>query len=187
MTALPSLARLKNPTPATAMKSHKPFTMQIVTQNDASDILELYRHCEDFLALSSEPKASIELVLKDLEHSRRDGGVFYGIYDTNGQMIGIVDFVSEGFEGQAHVAFISLLMIAFPHRRHGIGTEIVRLIEKEILTHSQVTEIRSGVQVNNPQALQFWQRNGYQIVGGPELMPDQTTVYHLLKESGKIE
>ena len=31
-------------------------------------------------------------------------------------------------------------------------------------------------------AVRFWLRMGYRITSGPELMPDQTTVYHLLKE-----
>jgi hypothetical protein len=36
--------------------------------------------------------------------------------------------------------------------------------------------------VNNPLAVQFWQRMGYRIVGGPTLMPDQTTVFDLRKD-----
>ncbi len=51
---------------------------------------------------------------------------------------------------------------------------------------AQVTAILSGVQVNNPQAVQFWQKQGYRIVSGPTLMPDQTTVLGLRKWLGVI-
>jgi hypothetical protein len=42
--------------------------------------------------------------------------------------------------------------------------------------------VLSGVQVNNPQAIQFWQRNGYCIVSGLIFHPDQTTAYDLRKD-----
>ena len=162
------------------------FKLQIVTQNDIADLLDVYRQCEDFLALGPDPKASPEMVLEDMEGSAREGGAFYGIYDSKDQLIGVADFASKGFEGKSQVAFIFLLMIASSHRRRGIGTEIVQWIEREIFKSPQVTEIRSGVQVNNPQALCFWEKNGYRVVGGPEVMPDRTTVYHLCKDRGKV-
>jgi len=37
-------------------------------------------------------------------------------------------------------------------------------------------------QVNNPQAVSFWQKYGYRIVSGPTLVPDQTTVFGLRKD-----
>ena len=50
--------------------------------------LEVYRRCEDFLALGPEPKASLEMVLADLEISRQEGGCFCGIYGPTGNMLG---------------------------------------------------------------------------------------------------
>ena len=149
---------------------------------DANLLLELYRQCEDFLALGPERTASMAMVLKDIEISQSQGGVFCGVYAVDGRMIGVVDFVSSYFEDDPHIAFISLLMITASFRKQGIGTMIVELIENEIRKDAQVTAILSAVQVNNPQALQFWQKNGYRIVGGPELQPDQTTTFRLQKD-----
>jgi GNAT superfamily N-acetyltransferase len=73
-------------------------------------------------------------------------------------------------------------MIGAPFRRQGIGTTIVKLIENEIRRDARVTAILTAVQVNNPQALRFWQKNGYHIVGAPELQPDQTTTLRLQKD-----
>jgi len=112
--------------------------------------LEVYRRCEDFLALGPEPKASLEMVLADLEISRQEGGCFCGIYGPTGNMLGVVDFVPGGFEGKADTAS-QPLMIACNIGIKGIGIEAVRLIEKEIQKDAAVTEIRSGVQVNNPK------------------------------------
>jgi ribosomal protein S18 acetylase RimI-like enzyme len=153
-----------------------------ITQVDLGAVLNVYRQCEDFLALGPVSTASMEMVLADLELSRREGGNFCGIYTPDGKMVGIVDYVASNFEGNPHTAFLSLLMIAAPFRKHGIGQVVVTAVENEIRKNPQVTTIRSGVQVNNPQAIRFWQRNGYRIVSGPELMPDQTTVFGLQKD-----
>jgi GNAT superfamily N-acetyltransferase len=157
------------------------FELRTITPDDKDAILDVYRRCEDFLALGPETKASMAMVLKDIGIARHEGGIFQGIY-TAGKMIGVVSYVPKGFEGKPQIAFLSLLMIAAPYRRHGVGTEIVKRVEKEILMDSHVTTILSAVQVNNPAALRFWQKNDYRIVGGPELRPDSTTVFHLRKD-----
>jgi len=158
------------------------FEVRTITQDDLDAVLDLYRQCEDFLALGPERTASMAMVLKDIEISQSQGGVFYGVYAVDGRMIGVVDFVLSNFEGDSHIAFISLLMIAPSFRKQGIGTTILELIENEIRKDAQVTAILSAVQVNNPQALQFWQKNGYRIIGEPELQPDQTTTFRLQKD-----
>jgi ribosomal protein S18 acetylase RimI-like enzyme len=161
------------------------LTLRSVNPNDTEAILGVYRACEDFLAWGPEPKASLEMVQKDLEMSRQDGGCFCGIFNTGGQLAGIIDFVASGFEGKMDIAFFSLIMIAAPFRNQGIGNRTVRLVEKEIRKNLGITEIRSAVQVNNAAAIRFWQKNGYRVISGPELQPDSTTVFRLSKKLGK--
>jgi len=156
--------------------------IRTITQDDLDAVLDVYQQCEDFLALGPESTASMEMVLKDIEISRREGGVFCGVYTADGKMIGVVDYVPSNFEGDSHIAFLSLLMIAISFRKQGIGKAVVEAIENEIRKDAQVMAILSGVQVNNPQAVQFWQKNGYRIVSGPELLPDQTTAFRLRKD-----
>jgi ribosomal protein S18 acetylase RimI-like enzyme len=158
------------------------LTLRTVTPNDTEAILGVYRASEDFLALGPVPKASLEMILEDLEISRQEGGCFCGIYGPTGNMLGVVDFVPGGFEGKTDAAFLSLLMIAAPYRNQGTGNKTINLIEKEIIKDKHITEIRSAVQVNNPAAIRFWQKNGYRIVSGPELQPDTTIVYRLRKK-----
>jgi len=158
------------------------FDVRTITQDDLGAVLDVYRQCEDFLALGPQPTASMAMVLKDIEISQREGGVFCGVYAADGAMIGVVAFVASNFEGDPHRAFFSLLMIGASFRRQGIGTTIVKLIENEIRKDTQVKAILTAVQVNNLQALRFWQKNGYRIVGEPELQPDQTTTFRLQKD-----
>src|SRR5512133_848173 len=153
-----------------------------ITQDELEAILQVYQHCEDFLALGPVATASMEMVLKDLEISKDEGGTFCGIYTADGTMIGVVDYVPNNYQGNPEVAFLSLLMIDSSFRNQGIGQAIVEAVENEIRKDSSVTVILSGVQVNNPQAVRFWQRNGYCIVSEPKLMPDQTTVFDLRKK-----
>jgi ribosomal protein S18 acetylase RimI-like enzyme len=166
------------------LRDHSLQIRQVVAA-DFDAVLNVYRQCEDFLALGPVSTASMEMVLKDLEISQQAGGTFCGIHAADGQMIGVVDYVLNNFEGNPQNAFLSLLMIAAPFRSQGIGKAVVEAVENEIRKDERITAILSGVQVNNPQAVQFWQRRGYRIVSGPELMPDQTTVFHLRKDLDK--
>ena len=153
-----------------------------VAQEELEAVLEVYRGCEDFLALGPVATASMEMVLKDLEISESENGLFCGIFAANGKMIGVLDYVPRDYEGNPHAAFLSLLMIAAPFRDQGIGQAVVEAVENEIKQDDRVTVILSGVQVNNPQAIRFWQRNGYRIVSEPKLHPDQTTAVDLQKD-----
>ncbi|OGO20169.1 MAG: hypothetical protein A2Z15_00530 [Chloroflexi bacterium RBG_16_50_11] len=154
--------------------------IKTVTPDDKYNVLEVYRQCEDFLALGPQPKASLEMVLKDIGESHKEGGAFQGIY-AGDRMIGVVSYITKGFEGNLTNAFLSLLMIIPSFRGKGRGTKIVGIVEKEILADSRVKTILSAVQANNSDALRFWEKNGYRIVSEPELRPDGTTVFQLRK------
>ncbi len=99
-------------------------------------------------------------------------------------MIGVLDYVPGGYQGDPSAAFLELLMISAPHRGRGIGHAVVEALEAEIRKDPVVRTALAAVQVNNPQAVKFWQREGYRIVRGPTLMPDQTTAYALRKDLG---
>ncbi|MEQ8226047.1 MAG: GNAT family N-acetyltransferase, partial [Candidatus Eremiobacterota bacterium] len=144
-------------------------------------VLEVYKNCEDFLSLGPVPYASMEMVLEDINHSQKEGGIFCGIY-KEGHMVGIIDFISCNYNGQPDKAFISLLMIGEKHRRKGLGREVVRAIEEEISRNKDVKTILSGVQVNNKKAIKFWTDLNYKITGEPQLQADKTTTFDLIKE-----
>ena len=160
----------------------KVLEIRPITQKDLDAVLQVYEHCEDFLALGLVAKASMEMVLKDVEISEKEGGIFCGIYTADRKMIGVVDYVPGNFEGNQQVAYLSLLIIDSSFRNQGIGRAVFETIENKIRKNPLVTTIRAGVQVNNPQAVKFWQQNGFRIVSEPTLMPDRTIVFELQKD-----
>ena len=137
-------------------------------------VLEVYRQCEDFLAIGPQPHASPEMVLADLQLSQSLGSLFYGIYLPSGEMAGVVDYLPSGFEGNPQHAFIELLMIARPFRSLGLGRRVVADLEAEVHKVHGVTAMRLGCQVNNFDGMRFWKRCGYRIIRAPKLFPDQT-------------
>lgn len=159
------------------------FEIRPIDETWMDSLLEVYRLSEDFLALGPNPQASEIMIKDDFALSRSQGGIFCGIFQQ-GQMVGVLDVVPHGCQSDPALAFIELLMIARPHRAAGLGAEVVHALEDELRRHAPVTTLGAGVQVNNPGAIRFWLRMGFYITGGPELMPDQTVVYHLRKKIG---
>lgn len=147
---------------------------------ELESVLEVYRQCKDFLALGPVATASMEMVLKDMELSRDENGIYCGIYMAAGEMIGVLDYVLEGYRGEPRIAFIELLMLAAAYRGQGIGRAVLAALENEVRRDMDV--IRLGVQVNNPQGLKFWQSIGFRIVSEPKLYPDQTTAVDMQKD-----
>jgi ribosomal protein S18 acetylase RimI-like enzyme len=152
-----------------------------LTLDDLETALEVYRACEDFLALGPVPTASPEMVRRDIRHSLASGGSYCGIFSPDGAILGVVDFLPQGFAGSPACAFIELLMISPPYRRHGLGQAVVRRVENEISRNPAVFWIYSAVQVNHPAAIQFWQSQDYTVSTAPEPQPDGTTTFRLSK------
>lgn len=153
-----------------------------ISSDELEAVLDVYRQCEDFLALGPVSTASMAMVLNDIAHSQAEHGLFCGIYTATGNLIGIIDYVPHSYQGQRHMASLELLMIAASFRKQGIGQAVVEAIETAIRKDQTVSTILSGVQVNNPQAMRFWQRQGYRIASAPKLHPDQTTAVDLRKD-----
>jgi RimJ/RimL family protein N-acetyltransferase len=160
----------------------EPFAIREIGVESIDDLLEVYRACEDFLALGPVPTASLEMIRQDMEISQSEGGTFCGIILNPGLIIGVVDFVRKDYERRNDSACISLLMLAKNFRNQGLGSKVLERVESEIRKDPDVTRIQAGAQVNNPGAIRFWQARGYRIISGPERMKDQTTVYHLEKK-----
>jgi ribosomal protein S18 acetylase RimI-like enzyme len=150
--------------------------------SDLPAVLEVYRQCEDFLALGPVATASEQMVRQDMEHAARAGSFFCGIYNDAGEMMGIVDYLPQGYEGDPQHAFIELLMIGLPYRAQGVGRAVVEYVETEVRRNPEVTAVLSGTAVNNLAAIGFWQKRGYRIVGEPKDYPDNQQGYDLRKD-----
>jgi ribosomal protein S18 acetylase RimI-like enzyme len=163
---------------------HLGSTLEVlpVSEKDLSQVLDVYRQCEDFLSLGPVATASLQMVITDIESAKNDHANYCSIHAGQQGMIGVVEYSTGGYFGHPEYACLELLMISKSFRAQGIGHAVVKAVEQEILKENpQVLIIFSGVQVNNPNAIRFWQKNGYVITSGPKEMPDRTTVYDLQK------
>ena len=151
-------------------------------EDDIPAILEVYRQCEDFLSLGHVPKASLEMVRKDIAQADNENGMFCVISDGRGQIIGVMDFAPQ--RGDPGTSFLALLMIAKPFRRYGYGETIMAAFEKHLVDVYQSKLLKAGVMVNNPLAIKFWERMGFTIDRTPEPRPDGTTIYRMSKNIG---
>ncbi len=155
-----------------------------ITDSDLPAVLEVYRQCEDFLALGPDPHASLEMVAKDRQLSAQEGGIYCGIFHENTTlnltgsriMVGILDY-TPNYLGEPDAAFIELLMVAAPYRGRGLGEQAVRWLVSALESGAGQIRLYAAVQVNNPAAIRFWQRMGFRITSPAALQPDSTTTY----------
>lgn len=160
-------------------RSSQKIVLLPVNESHLPQLLQLYRQCEDFLSLGPNPHASVEMVLTDLALSHQQGGIFYGIFQGK-NLVGVLDLIGSGFQGEVSRAYLELFMIAPPFRGRGLGKHILAMVENQ-LRSTGATTLEADVQVNNPQALRFWQREGFLPVSQPQLQEDGTTTIHLVK------
>ncbi|PRP75429.1 putative N-acetyltransferase san-like [Planoprotostelium fungivorum] len=60
--------------------------------------------------------------------------------------------------------YIMTLGVLSPYRGHGIGTKLLNFLI-EALSSTDVKQIYLHVQVNNTEAIEFYKRHGFEIVG----------------------
>jgi ribosomal protein S18 acetylase RimI-like enzyme len=160
------------------------FSIQPSGTNQLPELLSIYHQCEDFLRLGPEPTATLAMVQQDIEASKREGGIYCAILLQNGQIAGVLAYLPSGYEGNSRAAFITLLMIVKPYRNLGLGRAVIKWVENDLNKNSQALSVWTAVQVNNPQALTFFQHLGYQQMSGPHPQPDGTTAVLLSKNIG---
>jgi ribosomal protein S18 acetylase RimI-like enzyme len=157
------------------------LTVRRIRDADLRALLQIYRQCEDFLALGPVSTASIEMVRTDIARSAAENGIYCLIIDSNLGPVGVLDFVPKVKTGAAS---LSLLMIGKPHRGKGIGTAALQNLESYLVEHYGTSTLDSGVQINNEPGLQFWKKRGFRIETKPISRTDGTTTYDMSKRIG---
>lgn len=156
------------------------FEIRPLADHELKSTLEVYKQCEDFLALGPVPFASMEMVQADIDHSKKENGVYCGIWNKDNKQIGVIDFIPEVEKG---IAVLSLLMISKQYRYNGIGTAIVESLEAYLKMNYKTQIIQSGVQINNEPGIKFWKRRGFILENEAKDMGDGTTAFQMIKNS----
>ena len=147
----------------------KRLEMRALGARDYPAVVEIYRQTPRFIVElngRSADSIGLEMVEEDAAHAANHGATFAGLFlRENGQMVGVADYVPNGYGGQPNRAWIALLLIAEPYQRQGYGSEAYRLIEESIFADPDMQTLGLGVLVNNGPALGFWRTMGYERVG----------------------
>lgn len=94
------------------------------------------------------------------------GFIIFGLYSTN-------------------IAHIFILAVEPEYQRKGVGTLILKFAE-QIFQDTRITKIRLEVQIENEQAIDFYEKHRYQIVETIEkYYDDGSDAYLMVKEMEK--
>lgn len=133
---------------------------------DVPALRGLVERCHAFMTLvydAVEPDAA-EQILEGLppDKTLEDKFVF-GLYaDGTKELLGVLDAV-RGFP-EPDEWIIGMLLIDPDHRRAGLGARFVTAFEQWVRGQG-ASGIRLVVQEQNPDALRFWQKQGYEVTG----------------------
>ncbi len=140
-----------------------------VVQLGAEDVPAMRRlveRCHVFMTLvygAVEPDAA-EQLLEGLPPGKTLEDKFaFGLYaDGTKELVGLLDAVRAFPEPDEWI--IGLLLIDPDHRRAGLGSRFVAAFEAWVRGQG-ASGIRLVVQEQNPDALSFWQSQGYEVTG----------------------
>lgn len=151
-----------------------------ITPTDHPAIHKVYHDCGEYLMLMPDSKIGTDMMVADIDEAKAESGIYCGIFYGK-RMIGVVSFVPSRFEFRPVDAFILQLMIIPAYRLRGIGGEVVKRVEEEICSRGRIRSIICSVQVNNPNAIKFWEKYGYKKPDRPETLPDKSVIYRMRK------
>jgi len=133
---------------------------------DVPALRKLVERCHVFMELvygAVEPDAA-EQILEGLPPGRTSEDKFvFGLY-ANGtkELLGVLDAV-RGFP-EPDEWIIGLFLLDPAHRRAGLGARFISAFEQWVRGQG-ASGLRLVVQEQNPDALRFWQRQGYEVTG----------------------
>jgi ribosomal protein S18 acetylase RimI-like enzyme len=143
------------------------------------ELQAFYEGCADYVELiTGQPPGpdEAEELLGSLPRGKtHDDKFVIGLFDAPGHMIGVLDVVRD--YPKAAEWFLGLLMLAPGWRSRGLGERVYRRLE-EWVRASGGAAIHLIVQEQNPGALRFWQRMGFDVRGmGKQQLKTRENVY----------
>ncbi len=114
---------------------------------DYDDVIDLWRRS----GLDIGPSETREGIAKKLE---RDPHLFL-VAEREGRIVGAIMGTNDGRRG-----YFYRLAVDRSERRHGIGTALVREVER-LLRRDGVVKVNAIVKADNAAALEFYERLGY--------------------------
>lgn len=136
--------------------------IRLLKAEDEPALQELCRSCRDYciMVTGREPRVSdAKRILIDLPPGKTKEDKFvYGIFDMDGQMIGVMDIVRDYHDTGEWT--IGLLMIHPEQRGKGFGRRMHAFV-RHLIINKGGQILRIGVFKENKRAWKFWRELGY--------------------------
>ena len=132
----------------------------------AGELRAFYDECRAYFELATgEPPGPNEAaeLLRALPRGKTYADKFViGFYDAPGHMVGVLDVI-RNYPGDGDW-YIGLLLFGPSSRGRRLGERVVRRLEEWVRAESGKA-LHLIVQEQNPDALRFWQRMGFEVRG----------------------
>lgn len=143
------------------------------------ELQAFYEGCAEYVELITGqppgPNEAQELLASLPRGKTHDDKFVVGLFDAPGHLIGVLDVVRD--YPKRDEWFLGLLMLRPQSRNRGLGERVYRRLE-EWVSASGGTAIHLIVQEQNPGALRFWQRMGFELKGmGKQQLERRENVY----------
>jgi GNAT superfamily N-acetyltransferase len=133
---------------------------------DVPALRELLERCHVFMTLAYgalEPDAAEQLLESLPPQKTLEDKFTFGLYaDGTKELLGVLDAI-RGFP-ESDEWIIGLLLLDPDRRRAGLGARFLGAFEQWVRGQG-AAGLRLVVQEQNPDALRFWQRQGYEVTG----------------------
>jgi ribosomal-protein-alanine N-acetyltransferase len=141
---------------------------------------------QDFEALYAIDQAcyqsGIAYSRRDLRNYLRFPGADCLVAENDNQIAGFILTAHD-----SHWAYIITIDVLEPHRRHGIGTMMLREAERA-LSANGVQQVALETATNNASAIAFWKKHGYRTQGiRKDYYPGGVDAYSMLKQIAQPE
>jgi ribosomal protein S18 acetylase RimI-like enzyme len=131
-----------------------------------AELQAFHEECADYLELvTGEPPGphEAEALLSELPPGKAPDDKFVvGLFDAPGHMVGVLDVIRD--YPKPGEWYLGLLMFGPSSRGRGLGDRVVHRLEDWIRAQGG-SAMHLIVQEQNPGALRFWERMGFQVRG----------------------
>ncbi len=143
------------------------------------ELQAFYESCRDYVELitgtAPGPREADELLTELPRGKRPEDKFVVGLFDAPGHLVGVLDVIRD-YPAEDEW-YVGLLLFGPSSRGRGLGERVYRRLEEWVRAQGG-RAIHLIVQEQNPGALRFWKRMGFEVGGmGKQLLRRRENVY----------
>lgn len=142
----------------------KKFRFSLLDEDNVQDAFEIYRSNMEYFEICGTKEISLDTIYEDLNSlpERVDKGQkLFGLVYYDDEPIALLDLIKSYPDSDSF--YIGLLLIEGSKRGTSYGSNVYEFIEDKMKSLG-FKKGRLGVLDNNPKALKFWKKMGYEVI-----------------------